>query len=129
MKHFLKFNFILFFFFHLNGQVEHVKIKSENNPLIPNISGYTQGDIPYYLLCDSLGIQSSGSYKVKEFNVSYRGEEFNIKGNLVPDSICVYIGTCKYGQIIFFTEIFAEDAKSNLIKMYPFNLSVIKDED
>lgn len=128
MKHLLRLSFFIAFF-QLNGQVDHVKIEKNSNPLVPSIAGYTEGDIPYFLLCDSLGIQSASGYKVKEFKISYKGEEFDVKGRVVPDSVCVYIGGCNDGQIVFFTEIYAENDKAQLIKLYPFNLMAVKDED
>lgn len=128
MRHLLRLSFIVVFF-QLNGQVDHVRIKKVSNPLVPSIAGYTEGNIPYFLLCDSLGIQSSSGYNVKGFKISYKGEEFEIKGRFVPDSVCVYIGSCKQGQMVFFTDIYAEDDKSNVIKMYPFNLTAVKNED
>lgn len=117
------------FIYRVSAQIEHVYIQKEINPLVPNISGYTQGDIPYYLLCDSHGIQSSKGFTVKEFVISYKGDEFKIQGNIVPDSICVYIGSCKYEQIVFFTEIYAVNNKMEEIRMYPFNLKAVKNED
>ena len=100
MKHLLIVSFLILFF-RLNAQIEHVQIVKKSNPLVPNISGYSEGNIPYYLLCDSLGIRSSGGFIVNEFTISYRGEEYKIKGNTIPDSICVYIGSCKFEQIVF----------------------------
>ena len=128
MKHLLIVSFLILFF-RLNAQIEHVQIVKKSNPLVPNISGYSEGNIPYYLLCDSLGIRSSGGFIVNEFTISYRGEEYKIKGNTIPDSICVYIGSCKFEQIVFFNEIYAVNKKNEVIRMYPFNLKAVKNEN
>lgn len=126
----LKYSFGLFAFTNLFCQIEHVKIlKEQNNPLIPNIAGFTEGSVPYFVLCDSLGIQSSLGYSVEEFHIEYKGEVFSIKGNQVPDSICVYIGSCNANQMIFFTDIYAVNERKEKIKLYPFNLLALKNED
>lgn len=126
----LKYSFIFFSVANLFSQTEHVKIiKEQSNPLVPKIAGYTDGKVPYFILCDSLGIQSSLGFTVEEFKIEYRGEVFSIKGNRVPDSVCVYIGSCNSNQMIFFTEIFAINEHKEKIKLYPFNLLALKNED
>lgn len=126
----LKYSFVFFTVTHFYGQVEHVKIlKEQGNPLIPKLGGYTDGSVPYFILCDSLGIQSSLGFTVEEFKIEYKGEVFSVKGNRVPDSVCVYIGSCNSNQMIFFTEIFAINERKEKIKLYPFNLLALKNED
>lgn len=130
MKLLLKVNFFIFITCALNAQVEHVKVeKIKSNPLVPSIAGYSDGVISYVKLCDSFGILSSGDFIVKSFKLNYRGEEVIIKGNRIPDSVCVYIGQCSSSQMIFLTDIMAENTKKEAIILYPLNLEVIKNEE
>ncbi len=111
------------------SQVEHIRIERNINPLVPSISGVYTGDIYYYQLCDSMGLQSALDFKIDSFKIEYSGKEYEIKGAVIPDSICVYIGACKSNQQIFLRDIYASNSKSQRIKLYSMILNVIYEKE
>jgi len=129
MKQLLNCSIFCFSTFLTWSQVEHIRIVKNLNPLVPSISGIYTGDIYYYQLCDSLGLQSALDYKVDSFRIEYSGNEYLIKGASIPDSICIYIGACESNQQIFLRDIYASNEKSQRIKLYSMILNVIYEKE
>jgi len=100
----------------------------------PKISNIQIGEIDYWKLCDTSGIQTNENCTVFSFQMSYFGKngftEKRIIGNQIPDSICLQIGVYGLHNMIFFTNIQALNHENNkIIRLTPFNLTPIKRED
>jgi hypothetical protein len=111
------------------SQVEHVQIIKKES-MYPNIKGYYEGEIPYFLLCDESGIVCSKNLKIVEFTIQYgNGEQdkiITVKGNVIPQNICNEISLMSINNMIFITKVFAIDEKEQLYPLTSFNLIPIK---
>ena len=100
----------------------------------PKISNIQMGEIDYWRLCDTNGIQTNEDCTVFSFQMSYLGKtgftEQRIIGNQIPDSICLQIGVYGLNNMVFFTNIRAINHENNkILHLTPFNLIPIKRED
>lgn len=120
----------LFFHFYSHSQSDHVQIKKEKQTsFFGNIAGISSGEIHHSLLCIETGIVCSKEYIVDQFTIQYGKKRFVIYGKNIPDSICMDIGICCSNDMVFFTDITAfHKLDRNRIFVYPFNLTLIKDE-
>ena len=123
---------VLSVFFHcfVYGQTEHVEIKKEKQTaFFGSIAGISSGEIDYSLLCIETGIVCSKEYIVDQFTIQFGEKSFVIYGKNIPDSLCMEIGICCSNDMIFFTDITAfHKIDRNRIFVYPFNLTLVKDE-
>lgn len=120
----------LFFHFYSFAQSDHVQIKKEKQTsFFGNIAGVSSGEIKCSLLCIETGIVCSKDYIVDQFTIRYGEKSFVVYGKSIPDSICLDIGICCSSDMVFFTDITAfHKIDRNRIFVYPFNLTLVKDE-
>ena len=122
---------ILSFFLHLNAysQVDKVRLKKEKQTsFFANIEGYYDGEINSFLICSSKGIVCSKEFVVTKFNMRYGDKSHIIKGNCIPDSICLDLRSCCNNEIIFFTDIVGVNKLDEYIYVNPFSLIAVKHE-
>ncbi len=116
-------------YFNLHSQTETVKLKKEKEiSFFPSIAGYFEGEINYSLICDSEGIKCPHGFTIDEFTLNYGDQKIQIFDNKVPDSICLKLGVCCIGEMIFFTNITAKNRFSERIFLSPFSLTLTKNE-
>lgn len=120
----------LLFCFHSFAQSDHIQIKKEKQTsFFGSIAGISSGEIKNSLLCIETGIVCSSDYIVDQFTIQYGEKQFVIYGKSIPDSICMDIGICCSTDMVFFTDITAfHKIDRSRIFVYPFNLSLTKDE-
>lgn len=130
MKLLLLFSFIQF---STLAQSDTIRIHKVHN-YYPSISGIQFGDIPYWKLCVSEGIQTKAESSIMSFDIQYWGKyglaEQHIAGNRIPDSVCMQIAVYGLNNMIFFTNIRAIQPDSGkVLHLSPMNLMPIKEND
>jgi hypothetical protein len=111
------------------SQTETILLKKEKEiTFFPSIAGYFNGQINYSLICDKGGIKCPHGFIIDHFNLNYGDKNIEIKGNTIPDSICIQIGSFYLGEMIFFTNITAVNNSKERIFLSPFSLTPIKNE-
>ena len=107
-------------------------VKSYNyHPMIAN----TQlGDIAYWKLCDSNGMQTKENCSILSFDMSYFGKngftEIHISGSTIPDSICTEIGVYGIDNMMFFNNIRAMSHENyKIMHLSSMNLMPVRREE
>lgn len=109
-------------------EVERVQLQRESEAvtIFPHLSGYFQGEIPFELLTDSVGLSTSVGWKVVGYNLAYsygRSQKtVTVHGARIPDSCIREIRAGAIGQLIFFTDIKVIDPKGKLIFVTPMHV-------
>jgi hypothetical protein len=126
---------LLFSLVHLSviAQDDTIRIKKIHN-YYPSISGIQFGDIPYWKLCASEGLQTQAKSHIMSFDLQYWGKrglvQQHIAGNRIPDSICAQIGVYGLNNMIFFTNIRSILPDSGkVLHLSPMNLTPIKEDE
>ena len=122
----------LFIQFLLSAQTELVRISRELN-LMPSISGVQEGEIPFYSLCSTDGLQTRDSIKIISFTIQYttdQGEFFaDVKGNRIPDSICAQIGRGGIGNFVFITQILGKSKTNKNYLLWSMTLIATRNDE
>lgn len=100
----------------------------------PMIAQTQVGEIEYWKLCDSAGMQTREKCSILSFHMSYFGktgfQETQVNGNVIPEEICTEIGVYGIGSMIFFTNIKAMSHETmKILHLSPMNLMPIKREN
>lgn len=100
----------------------------------PWLASRQEGNIPYYLLCDPKGIYILEEGHIDSFKISYYGKqgmrELNIKGNVVPDSICQDIMLHGIGADVFMSEIIVTVPEEKMpIRISSMRLTITRKEN
>lgn len=65
--------------------------------------------MPYFQLCDSIGINTREDCQITEFNISYYAsngmKDISVCGSNIPDSICLEIGIYSIDTQVFISKI------------------------
>ena len=111
-------------------QVDHIVIKKEKSTsLFANISGYSEGEIGYSLICSEIEANNFSNYEVTEFKISFGTKDYIVSGNRIPDTICFEIANCCINSMIFFTNIMGVNKDDeSLIYLLPLNLTLVKND-
>ncbi len=111
-------------------QVDHIVIKKEKSTsLFANISGYSEGEIRYSLICSEIEANNFSNYEVTEFKISFGTKDYIVSGNRIPDTICFEIANCCINSMIFFTNIMGVNKDDeSLIYLLPLNLTLVKND-
>lgn len=109
------------------GSVSEKRVDRKTG-FLPSVSGFSQGDIPLDMLCNSEGIIVGDGTEIKSFKVFYSvgmSEKTQIvSGNKIPDGVCVDLKKSGFDQMLFITEI-AGVKESKSVNVPSMNLWII----
>lgn len=112
------------------SQVDHIVLKKEKpTSLFANISGYSEGEIRYSLICSEISANNYSNYEVTEFKLQFGLKDYIISGNRIPDTLCFEIANCCVNSMIFFTNIMGVNKEDgSLVYLLPLNLTLVKND-
>lgn len=115
------------------SQTDTIAIARRKN-YFPWLAARQYGRLPYYLLCDSMGIYLLEEGHIDSFKISYYGKmgmrELNIIGNVVPDSICQDIMLHGIGSDVFFSEIIVTIPSEKMaVRVSSMRFTITRKED
>lgn len=107
---------------------EVVPRTNSGRPGIPNISGVYNGEIKMAELCDGK-IEVSRELLISSFLIQYSSRlgdrSQQVKGNHITPEICEEIRALGVDQMIFVTNIIAEDLQGDKHMVIPMNFTVV----
>jgi len=115
------------------SQTDTIRIQKIQN-FYPSIAGIQSGEIPFWKLCASEGLETKTKSHIISFDLQYFGKrgliEQHIAGNHIPDSVCIQIGAYGLDNMIFFTNIRAILPDSGkLLHLSSMNLIPVKKDE